>query len=386
MTAQRGRLGLGIAGLGIAGGAMLAAALCHDRVDVVAVADPSVDDLALPDHVGAYAALDALLEDPRVEAVHVATPTPLHRAHVQSVLAAGRHVIVEKPVTVHSAEAGALADVAARRHLAVIVGHSESFEPQWAATRAALRAGQLGEIVNVTAEKLTDWMRRPRRPEELRTDLGGGIVRRQGVHQVDVVRSFLPGVGFEVGRARLHCRDRDGVPFGYTAWLDAGEAPVLLVQDGSGVRSGAGAALAADEPSDAARSSALGEEKRERARRRIEEAISAGALLVMGRADLERVAVLGTEGWLVGSANGVVVERRGEVTDLDLRRWPDGRSAVLDELLSVLDGDSSFHDLAWGAENLRLCEAIDDLGQRVLAEGRTGVSPPRDHEEENHGT
>ena len=349
-------LGLGIAGLGTAGAAMLAAALHHGGVRVAAVADPVVDDLPIGAlGAGAHRTLDALLEDPAVEAVHLATPTPLHAAHVRAAVAAGRHVIVEKPVTTHSGEVAALAEAAAAAGVAVIVGHSESFEPYVRAARAAIDTGEVGDVVHVAAEKVTDWLRRPRRPDELDPASGGGIVRRQGVHQVDVVRSLVPGAGFEVCRARLHGGGRLRVPAGYVAWLEEpGAVTALLLQDGTGVRVAAGPDARPEGPQEA--------EKRRRTRAWVERAVSGGGPLRLGRHDTERLAVLGSEGFLVGSSAGVVVERGGDVVERDLGAWPDGRMAVLDELLAVLDGDRAFHDLAWGAENLRLCEAIDRLG------------------------
>lgn len=359
MSAGDGRLGLGIVGLGTAGAAMLAAALHHDGVRVVAVADPVVDDLPLAELAGVatHRTLDELLEDRAVEAVHLATPTSLHAEHVQAAVAAGRHVIVEKPVTTHSAGVDRLAEAAAAAGVTVLVGHSESFEPYVAAGRAAIAGGRIGQVVAVVAEKVTDWMRRPRRPDELDPGAGGGIVRRQGVHQVDVVRSLVPEAAFVARRARLHLDAQLGVPAGYVAWLD-GIAPALLLQDGSGVRVAARPATgtgSAGEPDPEA-------EKRRRSRVLVERAVTGGGPLALGTTDVERVEVLGTDGRLVGSSAGVLVERGGAVEDLDLGSHPDGRSAVLDELLGVLAGRPALHDLGWGAENLRLCEAIDQMG------------------------
>lgn len=352
-------LGLGIVGLGTAGAAMLGAALRVDGVQVVAVADPLVAELPLCGlgSTAVYASLEALLEDPAVEAVHLATPTPLHGDHVRLALAAGRHVVVEKPVTAHSDEGRALAALAATSGHAVIVGHSESFEPYAAAAGAAIAEGRIGTVVAVMAEKVTDWMRRPRRPDELDPCLGGGIVRRQGVHQVDVVRSLVPDAEFRLARSRLVIDGRLGRPAGYVAWLESAAATACLVQDGRGV-----CAPAVEPP--ASGPQVPSEEKRRRAAHLVERAVATGRPLALGGSDLEQVSVLGTEGRLVCSSRHVAVERGGDVEEIDLGSLPDGRTAVLDELRGAIGGTPARHGLSWGAENLRLCEAIEQGGER----------------------
>lgn len=352
-------IGLGIVGLGTAGVAMLASALHDDAVRVVAVADPLVEELPLSGStsIAIYRSLEALLEDRDVEVVHLATPTPLHAAHIRLAVEARRHVVVEKPVTARSDEVPLLGKRATDVGVAVIVGHSESFEPYAASVRVAISEGRLGTPVAVMAEKVTDWMRRPRRPEELDASQGGGIIRRQGVHQVDVVRSVVFAKDLQVSRARLIPDAHGGQTAGYVAWLDAPGGTVCLLQDGRGVRGML--PTSSDPPRQAPEA-----EKRRRAAALLERAVTAGRPLALGGGDVERFSVLGTEGRLVASSRGVAVERGGDVEQLDLASRPEGRAAVLEELRQVLDGKAPLHDLAWGAENLRLCEAIEEAGTR----------------------
>jgi phthalate 4,5-cis-dihydrodiol dehydrogenase len=354
------RVGLGIVGLGTAGAAMLAAALSHDKVRLVALADPLACELPLSDlgDVAVYDRIEALLEDKKVEVVYVATPTPLHSAHVSLAVAATRHVIVEKPVTAQRSEVDALATAAASAGVVVLVGHSESFEPYVAALGAAIASGRLGEVVALSAEKLTDWMRRPRRADELDPAAGGGIVRRQGVHQIDVVRSLVPEETFEVRRARLHTDLVLGVPCGYLAWLEAAQATALLIQDGTRARGGLGHVAV---PPGEGGGRPPQDEKRRRARELLERAI-AKEPLSLGEGDVERVAVLGSAGRAEGSSRRVVLEHNGVLEEIDLSPFPEGRHAVLDELCRALLGARPRHDLAWGGENLRLCEAIEQVG------------------------
>src|ERR1700691_1592952 len=88
--------GVAVLGLGTAGAMMLAAARAHPSVDLVAVADSRAKEMplsGLPGSVRVYDGLQGLLDDDRVEVVHIATPTPLHLEHAAAVLASGRHVI-----------------------------------------------------------------------------------------------------------------------------------------------------------------------------------------------------------------------------------------------------------------------------------------------------
>jgi phthalate 4,5-cis-dihydrodiol dehydrogenase len=86
---------------------------------------------------------------------------------------------------------------AAGRHL--IVGHSHSFNRPVQRVRELIDSGDYGDVRMITALNFTDFLYRPRRPEELATDAGGGVVFSQGAHQVDIVR--LVGGG-ELARVR----------------------------------------------------------------------------------------------------------------------------------------------------------------------------------------
>lgn len=353
-------LRLGIAGLGTAGAAMLSAAVRRSDVEVTALADPALDALRVPAIDGArrYASLLQMLEDCRLDAVHIATPTPLHLEHVTQALEAGRHVIVEKPVTCDSEGALRLAEAAERGDRAVLVGHSESFEPYVAAARRQLDDGEIGDPVMIVAEKFTDWMRRPRLPEEWEPELGGGLIRRQGVHQVDVVRT-LADREYDVRIARTRPDPERGAAGSYCAWLGADAGPdAFVAHDGIGRLSGG-------EPPPAAESGEHAEvDKRARSRRLLARALDAAGPLELGSGDRGRVLVLGTDGELTASPGRVEVTGRHGRRAVSLEGCPSGRDAVLDELLGAITGRRPVrHSLVWGAENLRLCEEIEQAAE-----------------------
>ena len=350
-------IGLGVVGLGPAGVAMLGAAFGHDEVSVMAVADTDIEWLGPGSgQPRRYRSLDRLLEDDQVEAVHIATPTPMHVDHVLRALSAGRHVIVEKPVAATVREAEELMVRAESFGRVVIVGHSEAFEPYVQAVRGAVASGAIGAPTMVIAEKFTDWMRRPRLPAEWDGASGGGLIRRQGVHQVDVVRT-MTGADFSVRQATVRLDEERGVPGTYTAWLSGDDVlSAVITHDGVGRLSPAAPRPSADGNGEAS--------KRSRRRALLRRVLEERSEVRLGQADRERVLVLGADGEIVATSRQVDVTTSAGTRALDLTAFAEGRHAVLDELVAAISGVAgAVHDLAWGRESLRTCEDIERMSR-----------------------
>lgn len=197
MSTRERRLRLGIAGLGRAFTLMLPTLAAHPHVELVAAADPRAEARVRFAHehgANVYSDVAALCADPAVEAVYLATPHEHHAAHAIAAASHGKHVLVEKPmaVTLEGAEAMIAAAQAAGVHL--VVGHSHSFDAPIQRARAIVAGGTLGRLRMITAMNFTDFLYRPRRPEELDTARGGGVVFSQAAHQVDIVRLLAGGL------------------------------------------------------------------------------------------------------------------------------------------------------------------------------------------------
>src|SRR5919198_804644 len=121
--------------------------------------------------------------------------------HARLAFAAGKHALVEKPMALSMEECRAMIDAAraAGRHL--IVGHSHSFDAPIALTRKLIQSGAYGRLRMITALNFTDFLYRPRRPEELDTVRGGGTLYNQAPHHVDIVRLLA---GARATRVRAH--------------------------------------------------------------------------------------------------------------------------------------------------------------------------------------
>ncbi|QYO77286.1 Gfo/Idh/MocA family oxidoreductase [Pelagibacterium nitratireducens] len=142
-----------------------------------------------------YENVEGLCADPEVEVVYIATPHQMHADHAVAVAAAGKHILLDKPLAVEMADGRRIVEAAEKAGVDVIVGPSHSFDRPVQQAGELIRSGELGRIRMIQAFNYTDFLYRPRRPEELRTSEGGGVIFSQGVHQIDVVRFLAGGVG-----------------------------------------------------------------------------------------------------------------------------------------------------------------------------------------------
>lgn len=182
---------LGVAGLGRAFVLMLPTLVHHPRVRLAAAADPRPEarETFERDFGGrAHETVEALCADPAVDAVYVATPHGMHAGHVRLAAAHRKHMLVEKPMALAVEDCLAMVEAARAAGVHLLVGHSHSFDLPYSRTRALIETGAFGAVRMVNALNFTDFLYRPRRPEELDTARGGGAVYNQAPHQVDVVR------------------------------------------------------------------------------------------------------------------------------------------------------------------------------------------------------
>jgi phthalate 4,5-cis-dihydrodiol dehydrogenase len=184
-------LRLGVAGLGRAFSVMLPTFTRHPAVRLVAAADTRAEARARfagDFSAKAYDTVAALCADPAVDAVYVATPHQFHREHATQAAQAGKHLLIEKPMALTIDDCAAIADAARRAGVHVVVGHSHSFDPPVQHLRKLIESGAFGQVRMINALNYTDYLYRPRRPEELDTSKGGGAVFNQAAHQVDMAR------------------------------------------------------------------------------------------------------------------------------------------------------------------------------------------------------
>jgi len=95
-----------------------------------------------------------LLDDPSVSAIALATPAPAHFPMARAALAAGKHVYVEKPMTMNSAHAEELVELADDRGLKLMVGHLLEYHPAVQLMKEQVDSGALGEIYYMYSQRV----------------------------------------------------------------------------------------------------------------------------------------------------------------------------------------------------------------------------------------
>ncbi len=131
-----------------------------------------------------------LVDDPGIDAAVVATPNALHAPQASAFLAAGKHVLVEKPMADTLAAAEALAAAARASRALLMVAHCWRFHDDVRALRRRIAAGELGEVVKTRGYGAhAGWA--PSGWFTERELAGGGALLDMGVHAIDTARYLL---------------------------------------------------------------------------------------------------------------------------------------------------------------------------------------------------
>lgn len=155
------------------------------EAELVAVVDANpeaVEQVARLYRIPGYTTFQEMFERERPEAVSVAVPTELHFPIAMEALAAGCHVLVEKPIAASIADAQQMIDTAERTGLVLMVGHIERFNPAIIELKRRLEADELGPVFQIHARRLGPY------PVRIR-DVG--VVMDLAPHDIDIMRYLL---------------------------------------------------------------------------------------------------------------------------------------------------------------------------------------------------
>jgi predicted dehydrogenase len=108
----------------------------------------------------AYASLGDLLADPKAQVVHVTSPNVAHYDQVRQILAAGKHVVCEKPLAMTSAQSAEMMALAQASGRIAAVCYNTRFYPLNQHARGMVATGELGEIRLVSGQYHQDWLAR----------------------------------------------------------------------------------------------------------------------------------------------------------------------------------------------------------------------------------
>lgn len=261
---------------------------------------------------GYFGSYDAAMADPRVDVVLVATPPASHLDLTRAALAAGKHVIVEKPPFLSSTDFDEVERRAAAAGRQVFVAENYYYKPLLERLRGILAEGSIGEvrIISVNAlkrQRTGDW-------RDANEFAGGGAFFEGGIHWV----SFMANLGLTV-------RDAHGFNSGPHAPLDRSMVAVFRYEEGA-----VGTLYYSWE---------IGSPMR----------------------GLRLSSIHGTEGAITFESNGLFLAVRGRRLGLSMPRPTDllGYSSMFNDFFrAIRDGAPARFDLELARRDLRLVESI----------------------------
>ena len=134
----------------------------------------------------------AILSDPAIDAVVLATPHSQHAGQIKQAAAAGKHILVEKPITLDHASALAAVEATRKAGVTLAVGYCRRFHPSFGEIRQRFADGRLGKIVGMVAQHTTSTQTFIA-PENWRADpdeAPAGAMTAVGLHALDLMIEF----------------------------------------------------------------------------------------------------------------------------------------------------------------------------------------------------
>ncbi|MBP1806668.1 inositol 2-dehydrogenase [Rubellimicrobium aerolatum] len=147
---------------------------------------PSADRVAAAQGAQAFASAEEVFASPDVDAVLIATATPTHADYIEMAVAAGKAVLCEKPIDLGLERVEACAAKVAGTRLPIQIGFNRRYDPGHAAARAAMLAGEIGDLHQVIITS-----RDPGLPPRAYLEAAGGLFRDMTIHDFDLARFML---------------------------------------------------------------------------------------------------------------------------------------------------------------------------------------------------
>jgi len=205
-------------------------AICSARMDHARAA---ADQAGIP--VALDIASDLVARDD-VDVVSVTSPPTLHREHVLAALAAGKHVICEKPMARDTGEAREMLAVAERAGVVHAIDHEFRYTPARSKVKELLEAHSIGEMRLALVMEMTGMLVDPTRPRQewwLRRDRAGGLLGALGSHWIDSLIWWLGAVDRVSSELGISSKTRPTTDGG-SARVTADDTAQLLLRMSSG--------------------------------------------------------------------------------------------------------------------------------------------------------
>lgn len=194
------RVGIGLLGAGRMGsihGRLIATRVPEARLAAIADLDVAAAarlaaDVADPP---VYDSLAAMLDDPGVEAVLIATSSNRHREAIEMAAAAGRDILCEKPIALTPGETTAAIDAASAAGVRLQVGFMRRWDDDYRRAKSRLASGRLGRPILF---KSLQFDPEPPPPTFADPRVSGGIMVDMGIHEFDLARWLMEDEVVEV--------------------------------------------------------------------------------------------------------------------------------------------------------------------------------------------
>jgi predicted dehydrogenase len=211
---------VGLVGFGLGGKVLHAPVIASvEGMELAAVMERSTN-MAAERYPGikVYRTLEAMLADDSLDLIVLTTPTATHFELARQILAAGKHLVVDKPVCVRSAEVAELMHLAHAKHRVFVPYHNRHWDSDFRTVEKVMRQGTLGRIVAFDSA-MDRW-----RPGQTRTpwkddaEAGGGRLYDLGSHLVYLALTLF-GLPETVGAEVVREREGQGADDAFTVRL-----------------------------------------------------------------------------------------------------------------------------------------------------------------------
>lgn len=368
-------LRFGIAGIGNEGSGIVPFFHEVEGIELTAVADLRVDalDAFREDHpsVETFDSVVGMCASGAIDAVWIATPSQFHAEHAITAAENGVSVVLEKPMAVNIEDAHRVVEAVERAGTRFVL-HSHASDPPIVKMREIIASGRLGRPIGIHTTMHKGWLRSPRLAFELDTSLGGGVVFRQGPHQIEIMRHlggglvksvraytgrWAPGLNTE-GNYTALLEFADGTPatmalYGY-GFFNVGDLTWNIGEGGTASGGGYRKQTRPTGPADPATfyaGSRRGEPRGDRTQRERRQPIYGLTIVSCENGEMRQ------------SPDGVYVYTDDGCEEIICDPWLD-RGTELTELRDALrENRSSFPDARWARASLEVILAILASGQ-----------------------
>ncbi len=188
-------LGVGMLGYGAIGHEHALATLAVPGLHLSAVSDPNPSRVSVARSVNAdvrgYSDSDEMLDDDAVDLVVISTPPDTHADWARRALAAGKHVVLEKPMALTAADCDDVLERARSADRLVVVYQNRRFDPDYRVMRRLVRSGAIGELFHV--ESFVGGYAHPCNYWHSHATVSGGAIFDWGSHYIDQLLDLMPG-------------------------------------------------------------------------------------------------------------------------------------------------------------------------------------------------